>query len=161
MQIHSWRSLPYVLDYDAGPVSWFPAGIKIYDPPVAKGLSTMRCHSQALVALVGERRLCAPACFETADLLMTTVQSATQTELQRQANDARNEASNLPPCKKRDILLEKARELDSSANLEGWLNSSELQPPRGNRSAQLVAPLSCALSACDNSLLAANTSLPA
>lgn len=62
---------------------------------------------------------------------MTTVQSATQTELQRQANDARNEASNLPPCRKRDTLLEKARELDSSANLEGWLNSSELQPPTG------------------------------
>jgi hypothetical protein len=62
---------------------------------------------------------------------MTTVQSAIQTELQRQAKDARNEASNLPACRKRDTLLEKARELDTSASIEGWLNSPELQPPTG------------------------------
>ncbi len=62
---------------------------------------------------------------------MTAAQSAIQTELQRQAKDARNEASSLPACRKRDTLLEKARELDTSANIEGWLNSSELQPPTG------------------------------
>ena len=62
---------------------------------------------------------------------MTVVQTTIQTELQRQADDARHEASSLPPCKKRDTLLEKARELDLTANMEGWLSSSELQPPKG------------------------------
>lgn len=62
---------------------------------------------------------------------MTVVQTTIQTELQRQAKNTRHAASSLAPCKKRDTLLEKARELDLSANMEPWLNSPELQPPTG------------------------------
>ncbi|WP_420133231.1 hypothetical protein [Rhodopseudomonas sp.] len=33
------------------------------------------------------------------------------------------------PQDERDRLIERARQLDSEANMEGWLSSAELKPP--------------------------------
>lgn len=46
-----------------------------------------------------------------------------------QANRCREQASQLPPGRQRDALLEKARQADTVAHLNDWINSPGQQPP--------------------------------
>ena len=39
-------------------------------------------------------------------------------------------AALLPPGAERDVLLRKARQADTAANLTDWVNSPGLQPPK-------------------------------
>lgn len=43
---------------------------------------------------------------------------------------ARIEAEELPPGLEREDKLRKARQADTAANLESWVNSTGLQPPK-------------------------------
>lgn len=45
------------------------------------------------------------------------------------AEDARAEAGKLPPSLKRDELERNARQADTAARLDEWVNSPGLQPP--------------------------------
>jgi len=50
----------------------------------------------------------------------------------RPADDAsryREQAGELPPGEERDALLRKARELDTAAHINDWINSPGLRPP--------------------------------
>ena len=46
------------------------------------------------------------------------------------ASDLRKQASQLPPCERRDDLLKRARRADTAVDIEGWAASPELRPPR-------------------------------
>ena len=46
------------------------------------------------------------------------------------AETARKVAALLPPGAERDVLLRKARQADTAANLTDWVNSPGLQPPK-------------------------------
>ena len=46
------------------------------------------------------------------------------------ARAAREKASRLPPGAEKDELLFKARQADTTAHLDDWVNSPGLQPPR-------------------------------
>ncbi len=46
------------------------------------------------------------------------------------AETARKVAALRPPGAERDVLLRKARQADTAANLTDWVNSPGLQPPK-------------------------------
>ena len=47
-----------------------------------------------------------------------------------QSEAAKNEAQKLPHCKEREALVRKARQLKTASQINQWLSSSELQPPK-------------------------------
>ena len=47
-----------------------------------------------------------------------------------EAKRARAEAEQLPPGAAREGLLKKARQADTAAHIDEWLNSPGLQPPK-------------------------------
>ena len=46
------------------------------------------------------------------------------------AKQVREEADRLPPGPDRDALLKKARQTETAMNLEKWVSSPRLQPPK-------------------------------
>jgi hypothetical protein len=48
----------------------------------------------------------------------------------KEARVAREKAEQLPPGEERADLLKKARQADTAAHIDEWLNSSGLQPPK-------------------------------
>jgi hypothetical protein len=48
----------------------------------------------------------------------------------QQSEDAKNEAQKLPHGKERDALVRKARQLKTASQINQWLSSPELQPPK-------------------------------
>jgi hypothetical protein len=48
----------------------------------------------------------------------------------QQSEAAKSEAQKLPPGKERDALTRKARQLQTASQINQWLSSSELQPPK-------------------------------
>jgi hypothetical protein len=55
---------------------------------------------------------------------------ATQELWRQQAEAARQEAKNLPFGKRREGLVREARRLRTASQVDQWLSSSELQPPK-------------------------------
>jgi hypothetical protein len=55
---------------------------------------------------------------------------ATQELWRQQAEAARQEAENLPFGKRREGLVREARRLRTASQVDQWLSSSELQPPK-------------------------------
>ena len=55
---------------------------------------------------------------------------ATQERWRQQAEAARQEAENLPFGKRREGLVREARRLRTASQIDQWLSSSELQPPK-------------------------------
>jgi hypothetical protein len=51
-------------------------------------------------------------------------------EWHQQSEAAKNEAQNLPHGKERDALMRKARQLKTASQINQWLSSPELQPPK-------------------------------
>ena len=51
-------------------------------------------------------------------------------EWRQQSEAAREEAEKLPSGKQREALVRKARQLQTASQIEKWLSSPELQPPR-------------------------------
>ena len=49
--------------------------------------------------------------------------------LLRAASEARNAANELPPGRRREVILRKAREAEVVASLEEWLSSPGLELP--------------------------------
>jgi hypothetical protein len=47
-----------------------------------------------------------------------------------QSEAAKNEAQNLPYGKERDALVRKARQLETASQINQWLSSPGLQPPK-------------------------------
>ncbi len=45
------------------------------------------------------------------------------------ASEARNAANELPPGRRREVILRKARDAEAAAYLEEWLSSSGLELP--------------------------------
>jgi len=50
--------------------------------------------------------------------------------LEKEAKRLREEARLLPPGLPRELALRKARQAETAAHLTGWLQSSELKPPK-------------------------------
>jgi hypothetical protein len=50
--------------------------------------------------------------------------------LSEEAERLREQAKTVPPGIKRDELLRQARQADTAAQIDEWLSSRELQPPR-------------------------------
>ena len=50
--------------------------------------------------------------------------------LMKEARLARGKAGQLPPGEEREELLKKAREADVTAQIDEWLNSPHLRPPK-------------------------------
>jgi hypothetical protein len=48
----------------------------------------------------------------------------------QQSQEATNEAQKLPHGKERDALVRKARQLETASQINQWLSSPELQPPK-------------------------------
>jgi hypothetical protein len=48
----------------------------------------------------------------------------------QQSKEARSEAEKLPHGKEREALIRKARQLNTASQINQWLSSSELQPPK-------------------------------
>ena len=46
------------------------------------------------------------------------------------AEETREQAARLPPGVEQDDLLRKARQADTAAHLDDWVNSCGLQPPK-------------------------------
>jgi hypothetical protein len=46
------------------------------------------------------------------------------------ANDVRAKASLMPPCPERTDLIRRARQADTAAHLDDWVNSPGLRPPK-------------------------------
>jgi hypothetical protein len=46
------------------------------------------------------------------------------------AKQVRDEAKKLPPGVEKDGMLRKARQADTAAHLDNWVNSPGLQPPK-------------------------------
>jgi hypothetical protein len=57
-------------------------------------------------------------------------QSTVQQRLSAWAEQLRAQAAKLPPGPRREGLLMKAGETDLSAQIDGWINSPGLQPPK-------------------------------
>jgi hypothetical protein len=51
-------------------------------------------------------------------------------QLMKEARLAREKAEQLPPGEAREDLLKKARQADTAAHIDEWINSSGLQPPK-------------------------------
>ena len=51
-------------------------------------------------------------------------------QLIKEARLAREKAKQLPPGEERADLLKKARQADTAAHVDEWLNSSGLHPPK-------------------------------
>ena len=49
--------------------------------------------------------------------------------LQTFAQEARDQASHLPPGIEREALLKKARQADTASHIDEWAHSPGLQPP--------------------------------
>ena len=62
---------------------------------------------------------------------MSNHPSEIQVKWESLAAQAREEANEKPAGFERDKLLKRAEQLETSAQIEGWLNSSELRPPIG------------------------------
>jgi hypothetical protein len=62
---------------------------------------------------------------------MSNHRSDNQVKWEVLAAHTREEAMTKPVGPERDILLRRANQLETSARIEGWLNSSELRPPMG------------------------------
>jgi hypothetical protein len=48
----------------------------------------------------------------------------------QQSEDAKSEAEKLPYGKERDALMRKARQLKTASQIDRWLSSPALQPPK-------------------------------
>jgi hypothetical protein len=48
----------------------------------------------------------------------------------QQSQEAKHQAENLPHGKERDGLIRKARQLETASQINQWLSSPELQPPK-------------------------------
>jgi hypothetical protein len=48
----------------------------------------------------------------------------------QQSEAARDEAKKLPQGKERDTLVRKARQLETASQINQWLSSPELRPPK-------------------------------
>jgi hypothetical protein len=48
----------------------------------------------------------------------------------QQSEEAKTEAEKLPHGKQRDALVRRARQLETASQINQWLTSSELQPPK-------------------------------
>jgi len=48
----------------------------------------------------------------------------------QQSEAAKNDAEKLPYGKQREALLRKARQLETASQIDQWLSSPELQPPK-------------------------------
>lgn len=46
------------------------------------------------------------------------------------AKDVREKAEVMPPCAEKDDLLRRARQADTASQLDEWINSPGLQPPK-------------------------------
>jgi hypothetical protein len=57
-------------------------------------------------------------------------QCALQDRLSAWANEVREQADQLRPGPERDMLLVKAQQADTASNLNEWVSSPGLQPPR-------------------------------
>jgi len=55
--------------------------------------------------------------------------SSLQDRLAAYAEEARVKASHLPPGTEKFELLRKARQADTAARIDAWINSAGLQPP--------------------------------
>jgi hypothetical protein len=53
-----------------------------------------------------------------------------QERLAEFAEEARQEAADLPDGPERDKLLKKVQRAETASEIEGWANSPELQPPK-------------------------------
>ena len=51
-------------------------------------------------------------------------------EWHQQSEAAKNEAQKLPHGRERDALIRKARQLETASQINQWLSSPELQPPK-------------------------------
>jgi hypothetical protein len=56
--------------------------------------------------------------------------SATEEQWRQQAEAARQEAEQLPFGRRREVLVREARRLRTASQIDQWLSSSELQPPK-------------------------------
>jgi hypothetical protein len=48
----------------------------------------------------------------------------------QQSEEAKTKAEKLPYGKQRDALVRRARQLETASQINQWLTSSELQPPK-------------------------------
>jgi hypothetical protein len=48
----------------------------------------------------------------------------------QQSEEAKNEAEKLPPGKEREALERRARQLHTASQINEWLSSAELRPPK-------------------------------
>jgi len=53
-----------------------------------------------------------------------------EVRLLRQVEQIKLRAESMPPGQEREQLLKKARDADMGAQIEGWLRSPALQPPK-------------------------------
>jgi hypothetical protein len=87
------------------------------------------------VAFIGDENAdCAPAPFQQGSSAMQTrcrfkQDTPLQSRLAAWAKDVREQASQLQPGPERDVLMAKARQAETAANLEDWINSKGLQLP--------------------------------
>jgi hypothetical protein len=58
-----------------------------------------------------------------------TDKMTTEQKWHDQSEQAKSEASKLPPGKERERLLRKARQLEMARDINGWISSPGLKPP--------------------------------
>ena len=63
-------------------------------------------------------------------MMNTQIIVATEEQWRRQAEAVQQEAESLPFGKRRETLIREARRLRTASQIDQWLSSSELQPPK-------------------------------
>lgn len=91
--------------------------------------------SRRPLAAIGDRETIRAPAHSTTEQRMSrqdryTQETTLQDKLIAFAKDTREKASLLPPGLERRDLLRKAGQADTAADLDGWLNSPGLQPPK-------------------------------
>jgi hypothetical protein len=79
--------------------------------------------------LVGANFLQHPCLQDTREGSMTGKITIEQ-KWHQQSEAAKNEAQKLPHGRERDALVRKARQLEAASQINRWLSSPELQPPK-------------------------------
>jgi hypothetical protein len=96
---------------------------------------TLSAITARLVASIGDENAnCAPAFLKGKERAMLKRRRFKQDKalgerLIEEAKRARAEACQLPPGAEREDLLKKARQADTAAHINDWMNSSGLRPP--------------------------------
>jgi hypothetical protein len=110
------------------------AGNRSFSPPsTGKILAGFSSETEQTFMVMGVNLDFQNLLFETSgskSMMNMHIIAATEERWRRQAEAAQQEADKLPSGNRRDALVREARRLRTASQMDQWLSSSELRPPK-------------------------------